>query len=117
VNLLQNSLDALRRKTFAEEKPGIRIAGRVEGGSAVILVRDNGEGIAPGTLGKVFDPFFTTKDVGEGIGLGLTICYRIVREYQGRISVGSEQGKYCEFRLEFPCQNGRVADSALEKTV
>jgi C4-dicarboxylate-specific signal transduction histidine kinase len=117
VNLFHNSLDAIRRKTFAEEKPCIRIAGREEGGSAIIFVRDNGEGISAGTIGKVFDPFFTTKDVGEGIGLGLTICYRIVREYQGRISVGSEQGKYCEFKLEFPCENGKVADSGLEKTV
>jgi two-component system sensor histidine kinase PhcS len=56
----------------------------------------------PETIGKVFDPFFTTKDVGEGMGLGLTICYRIVQEYEGRISVQSERGSYCEFRLEFP---------------
>ena len=51
---------------------------------------------------KIFDPFFTTKDVGEGMGLGLSICYRIVQEYDGRIQVKTEPGKFCEFTLEFP---------------
>jgi len=102
VNLFQNSLDAIRRKSYMTEQPKLSIEGREEGGKIIITVRDNGEGMEPETIGKVFDPFFTTKDVGEGMGLGLTICYRIVQEYEGRISVQSERGSYCEFRLEFP---------------
>jgi C4-dicarboxylate-specific signal transduction histidine kinase len=103
VNLLQNSLDAVRRKNFADdEQPKIFIEGYDEGNKAIVTVRDNGEGIDAGALDKVFDPFFTTKDVGEGMGLGLTICYRIVQEYQGRITVQSERGKFSEFRMEFP---------------
>lgn len=39
------------------------------------------------------------------MGLGLTICYRIVQEYEGHISVQSERGKFCEFKLEFPQKN------------
>ncbi len=104
VNLLQNSLDAVRRKQFVDEKPAIWIEGRVEGGKTIVTVRDNGEGIDAGAINKVFDPFYTTKDVGEGMGLGLTICYRIVQECEGRISVQSERGKYCEFKLEFPAK-------------
>ncbi|HZQ48228.1 MAG TPA: ATP-binding protein, partial [Verrucomicrobiae bacterium] len=104
VNLLQNSLDAIRRKQFVDEKPAIWIEGREEGDKTILIIRDNGEGIEADTLNKVFDPFFTTKDVGEGMGLGLTICYRIVQEYEGRISVRSERGKYCEFKLEFPAK-------------
>jgi signal transduction histidine kinase len=42
--------------------------------------------------------------VGQGMGLGLSICYRIVQEYDGRISVRTEMGKFCEFALEFPAK-------------
>jgi signal transduction histidine kinase len=102
VNLLQNSLDALGTKQFTNEKPTIRIEGRVENGRSILSVRDNGPGINPENLDKIFDPFFTTKDVGAGMGLGLSICYRIVQDYEGRISVKTEPGKFCEFTLEFP---------------
>jgi C4-dicarboxylate-specific signal transduction histidine kinase len=104
TNLLQNSLDALMTKSFQGEKPAIRIEGRVENGSSILSVRDNGPGIAGADLNKIFDPFFTTKDVGEGMGLGLSICYRIVQEAGGKISVKTEPGKFCEFILEFPAQ-------------
>lgn len=103
VNLLQNSLDALKKKTFAPgEKPTIRIEGRLVDGLSILSVRDNGEGIDAKHLDKIFDPFYTTKDVGEGMGLGLSICYSIVQEYGGRIGVKTEPGKFCEFTLEFP---------------
>jgi two-component system sensor histidine kinase PhcS len=103
VNLLQNSLDALKTKSFAaDEKPVIRIAGRVENGRSILSVRDNGTGIDAEHLDKIFDPFYTTKDVGDGMGLGLSVCYSIVQEYGGKISVKTEPGKFCEFLLEFP---------------
>jgi two-component system, sensor histidine kinase PhcS len=103
VNLIQNSLDALRDKPFNNgEKPTVWIEGRVENGASCLIVRDNGPGITSEHLDKIFDPFFTTKDVGEGMGLGLSICYRILHECQGKISVRTEAGKYCEFTLEFP---------------
>ena len=103
TNLLQNSLDALKDKTFENgEKPAIVIEGSVNNGRSTVRIRDNGPGIDAQHLDKIFDPFFTTKDVGEGMGLGLSICYRIVQEFDGRISVKTEVGKYCEFALEFP---------------
>ncbi len=104
VNLVQNSLDALEAKSFTNEQPTIWIEGRLEPGRSILVVRDNGIGISPEHVDKVFDPFFTTKDVGEGMGLGLSICYRIVQECEGRISVRSEPGKFCEFALEFPAK-------------
>jgi signal transduction histidine kinase len=104
VNLLQNSIDALKTKSSANEQPTIWIEGRQEPGKSVLVVRDNGAGISAEHLDKIFDPFFTTKDVGEGMGLGLAICYRIVRECEGRISVRTEPGKFCEFTLEFPAK-------------
>jgi signal transduction histidine kinase len=104
VNLLHNSLDALKSKVFENEKPTVRIEGFVEKNKSILRVRDNGTGIDPKILDKIFDPFFTTKDVGEGMGLGLSICYRIVEECDGRISVKTEPGKFCEFTLEFPAK-------------
>jgi signal transduction histidine kinase len=102
VNLLQNSLDAMRHKKYDGEQQTIWIEGRLEEGKSVIVVRDNGTGIEKKNLGKIFDPFFTTKDVGEGMGLGLSICHRIVRGYGGHINVRSEPGRFCEFILDFP---------------
>ncbi len=110
TNLLQNSIDALGAKTFADDKPTIRIEGRVEDGSSILSVYDNGPGIAPAIVDKIFDPFFTTKDVGEGMGLGLSICYRIVQEAGGRITVKTEPGKFCEFTLEFPIKTNQTAN-------
>jgi signal transduction histidine kinase len=104
TNLLQNSLDALKNKSFENEKPTIWIEGRLENAQSVLIVRDNGTGIAKEHLDKIFDPFYTTKDVGEGMGLGLAICYRVVQECDGRIQVRTEPGKFCEFRLEFPAK-------------
>jgi signal transduction histidine kinase len=104
TNLLQNSLDALKDKTFTDEKPTIWIEGRLDASRSILVVRDNGSGIEKEHLDKIFDPFYTTKDVGQGMGLGLAICYRIVQDCDGRIQVRTEPGKFCEFTLEFPAK-------------
>ena len=111
MNILQNSLDALKIKSFAAgEKPTIWIEGRVENGKSILSIRDNGTGIEAKNLDKIFDPFFTTKDVGEGMGLGLSISYSIVQEYGGKILVKTEPGKFCEFALEFPAKTNQPVD-------
>jgi signal transduction histidine kinase len=102
VNLIQNALDALKNRPPTAEPPLIRITGRQQNGKVVISVRDNGEGIEPQNMAKVFDPFFTTRDIGAGMGMGLSICYRIIQEYRGSIIVNSERGKFCEFTVELP---------------
>ncbi|HTX20553.1 MAG TPA: ATP-binding protein [Candidatus Aquilonibacter sp.] len=106
VNLVQNSIDALAEKKFeGDEKPTIWVEGRMEGDRSLIIVRDNGMGIDPKLVDKIFDPFFTTKEVGKGMGLGLSICYRIVQGYGGTIAVKSEAGKYCEFTIDLPAKD------------
>ncbi len=115
VNLMQNAIDALHEKQFADgEKPQIRISGHVEGERSLIVIRDNGPGIDPKIMNKIFDPFFTTKEVGKGMGLGLSICYRIVQGYGGKITARSERGQYCEFTLDFPANAEAVADLEIE---
>ncbi len=102
VNLLQNAIDALSQKVFVEGSPLIRIEGKTLAEGACLSVRDNGPGIDGVSLDKIFDPFFTTKEVGKGMGLGLSICYRILQEAGGNISVRTELGHYTEFTLLFP---------------
>jgi signal transduction histidine kinase len=51
--------------------------------------------------GKIFDPFFTTKDVGEGMGLGLSIVYDILTRCGAQLEVSSQEGKGSVFRLIF----------------
>ena len=102
VNLLQNALQALEKKSSRESAATIWIRGSEQNGESLVTIRDNGEGIPSEHLYKIFDPFFTTKDVGEGMGLGLSICYRIMKQHGGRIHVQSEPGTYSEFTLYFP---------------
>ena len=113
VNLLQNSLDAMRDKKFENEKPTILIEGRTEGDRGLIVIRDNGTGIRKEHLDKIFDPFFTTKEIGEGMGLGLSICHRIVRGYGGRISAKTEVGQFCELTLDFPTKAKPIPEAEI----
>ena len=61
---------------------------------------DEGGGIAPEEVGKIFQPYFTTKEAG--IGLGLAITERIIREHGGEISVESEPGVGTVFNVRLP---------------
>jgi CheY-like chemotaxis protein len=51
-------------------------------------------------MDKIFNPFFTTREVGEGTGLGLSLCYGIVAEHNGKIYAESEPGKGATFVVE-----------------
>ena len=103
VNLLENAIDAVGGKTFANGvRPTIDISSHPEGERTLLRIRDNGTGIAPQNLPKIFDPFFTTKEVGKGTGLGLSICFGIVRGYGGTIAATSELGQFSEFTLDLP---------------
>ena len=93
------------RSRAGKRRNAISIESRIEGESSCLILRDNGPGIESKDLDKIFDPFFTTKEIGKGMGLGLSICYRIIQECDGRIEVRTEPGKFCEFTLRFPIKN------------
>ncbi len=63
---------------------------------------DDGPGIATANLIHLFDPFFSTRGVSHGIGLGLSVCYGIIAEHNGRINVKSQLGKGSVFAVELP---------------
>ena len=65
-------------------------------------VEDSGSGISPQHLPRLFDPFFTTRNVGEGTGLGLSVCQGIIRALGGSIEVESILGKGSLFRIRVP---------------
>jgi signal transduction histidine kinase len=110
VNLLQNAVYAVEKRKRAEKPPTIWLRALQDYEHSLVIIRDNGEGISPENLPKIFDPFFTSKDVGEGMGLGLSICYRIMQQHGGSIEVRSERGVYSEFTLRFPhAANGMAA--------
>ena len=69
-----------------------------------IEIQDSGVGIEPENLSKIFEPFFTTKEVGKGTGLGLAVCYGIITEHGGRLSVRSNVGVGTTFTIFLPIQ-------------
>jgi two-component system C4-dicarboxylate transport sensor histidine kinase DctB len=83
VNLISNALDAMDGREVKE----IGIAVETDGkGTCAISVRDRGPGLSEAALSQAFDPFFTTKDPGKGMGLGLSISYNIIRDFDGTLS-------------------------------
>jgi PAS domain S-box-containing protein len=73
-----------------------------------ISIRDTGTGIASDNLAKVFDPYYSTKDTysQKGLGLGLAVCYSIMKKHDGLITVESDIGKGTAFHLFFPAAEG-----------
>ncbi len=67
-----------------------------------IIIRDTGHGIENEHLPRVFDPFFTTKKVWTGVGLGLSVAYRIVVDHGGRIELESEVGRGTTVSITLP---------------
>ena len=65
-----------------------------------ISVKDHGTGIPAAHLPRIFDPYFTTKQ--EGSGLGLAVCYSVVRRHEGHIAVESDLGVGSIFHVYLP---------------
>ncbi|MCG3773512.1 MAG: Serine/threonine-protein kinase PrkC [Nitrospira sp.] len=76
-----------------ERKLGtVTVSTRLQGGEVAIAIADTGSGMTEEVKQKIFEPFFTTKEVGEGTGMGMSICYQIVERHHGRFEIQSELG-------------------------
>ena len=103
MNILSNSIDALRMAPDILE-PAITITTQtVDSDWIVVHISDNGPGISETILTRLFDPFFTTKPVGEGTGLGLSISYQIITEkHHGYLGCESISGQGARFTIKLP---------------
>jgi two-component system, sensor histidine kinase PhcS len=113
INLIENAAHALEQKKFPEgESPAIRVTGWVDERRSFVAIRDNGPGIEPGQRARLFRAFATTKKPGEGLGLGLNICYNNIQKSGGDLSVNTEVGKFCEFVINLPVDAAAAATAA-----
>jgi len=106
INLVTNAIDAMDEKaetiTDTPYEKKLTIRSFVEKNKVVIMVKDTGMGMTDETKNKIFEPFFTTKETGKGTGLGTSISFGIIKDYQGTIDIQSEYGKGAAFIMKFP---------------
>jgi signal transduction histidine kinase len=97
-NLLYNALK------FTPSHGTIRLSGKKEDGFAVICVSDSGMGIPKEKLRKIFDPgdMVATLDSHARLGLGLTICKRLVEAQKGKIRIDSDLGEGTQVHFSLP---------------
>ncbi len=108
LNLIQNAIQAMamtqrpRLSIAVTSALGVDPTSLQQKQFVEIAITDNGEGIPADVRDKIFDPFFTTREVGSGMGLGLSIVERIVRNFDGHIKVHSIPGQETTFTVLIP---------------
>ena len=100
LNLVLNAADACQQSPH----PKVVVRTEDDGEQVVLIVDDNGPGIAANAVKNIFRPFYTTKPRGQGTGLGLATVYGIVTRSGGSIAVTSEPGKGSVFTIYLPSQ-------------
>lgn len=95
---------------MAEKGGTLEVVTRAKDDSVIIEFCDNGVGIEDPA--RVFDPFYTTRPVGQGAGLGLSVCYGIIQEHKGKILCQNRPEGGAIFQIELPAISARVAAQA-----
>ncbi len=108
LNLLLNAADATQQAggCIRITTENLRPTDGDRSGRVMLRVTDNGIGIPKQYLERVFDPFFTTKPAGSGVGLGLSLCQRIILGNRGTIRIESEVGKGTSVTITLPVHEG-----------
>ena len=94
INLAQNAIAAM------EDGGKLLVTSKVSGDRFLVAVADTGCGMDADTVARVFEPYFTTK--AKGTGLGLTMVYKIIKEFSGDIDVKSFPGEGTIFTISLP---------------
>ncbi|MBV1880179.1 MAG: PAS domain S-box protein [Pseudomonadales bacterium] len=110
LNLLKNAAQALANDSRPNIEPRITLRTRKFGNFAQIDVIDNGPGMDSSIAKRIFEPFFTTKGIGQGTGLGLSVCYFIVTDHHGgTIEVDSTRDEGTTFTIKLPLTTSKLA--------
>jgi signal transduction histidine kinase len=96
LNILNNAIDAVENSETRE----IRISAARHGARVAIQIEDTGAGFRD--LNRAFDPFYSTKPVGKGTGLGLSVCYGIIQEAGGEMTLANIQPRGASVVIEIP---------------
>ncbi len=104
INILINAAQAI------PDKGKIALKTYAKDDFVVIEISDTGCGISSEDIPRIFDPFFTTKDVGQGMGLGLSIVYGIVKKHGGDIGVESKVNEGTKVVVRIPVK-GKFEDN------
>ena len=94
INLLGNAALAMRKAQ--RSACAIHVSAVWAGERLHVTVQDNGGGISPENLIRVFEPFFTTREVGQGLGLGLSISYGVIKRHGGILMAESVEGEWAK---------------------
>jgi two-component system NtrC family sensor kinase len=100
LNIFNNAFYSISRKKEllnASYEPVVSVTTKKVNHRIKITISDNGLGIAKKILDKIYQPFFTTKPAGEGIGLGLSLSYDIIKAYNGDLTVETAEGEFAKF--------------------
>jgi two-component system NtrC family sensor kinase len=96
LNMLKNAKEAMPKGGTLTVKTSKEV------NKVLIHIQDTGVGIPEEIRDKIFEAFFTTKQKVKGVGLGLSVCYGIIKDHGGEIKVESEEGKGTTFRIRLP---------------
>jgi signal transduction histidine kinase len=94
LNIILNGID------FMSAGGALTVGTRDEGRNLMVEIKDTGAGIPADKIEHIFDPFFTTR--AEGVGLGLSISYKIIKNHGGEIKAASEMGRGSTFTILLP---------------
>jgi nitrogen fixation negative regulator NifL len=100
VNLLRNSVDAMRGAGIAAQQITIEVRTSAEQDAALVTVRDNGPGLGADAAKRLFEPFFTTKP--KGIGMGLAISGALIEANGGRLWFDDDSSGGATFHFTLP---------------
>jgi len=99
LNLIINAETEMK---LANGKGNLAISTKLTDQYIQVSFADDGPGITRANLAHIFDPFFSTRGVGQGRGLGLSVCYGIITDHRGRINVTSQPDEGSVFTVELP---------------